>query len=212
MAARARMNDQHSPPSGSSRRDLLVASAAAAAGGGAAALIASCGGGDSKTKSAETVSTAQAQSDAAILGALLDLEHSSIAAYMLIAAKLRGAPLASARAFLGHERRHAAALERAIRRVGGTPEPPRPRSEYESTFPRLRGARDALSFALDVETTAVSAYSDALPKIATDGVRATAASIFVVEAEHASVALGALGRPQVPEPFVTGPPPQAETP
>jgi hypothetical protein len=211
MAARARMNDQHSPPSGSSRRELLVASAAAAAGGGAAALIASCGGG-TKTKSAETVSTAQAQSDAAILGALLDLEHSSIAAYMLIATKLKGAPLAWARAFLGHERRHAAALERAIRRVGGTPEPPRPRSEYESTFPPLRGAREALSFALDVETTAVSAYSDALPKIATDGVRATTASIFVVEAEHASVALGALGRPQVPEPFVNGPPPQAETP
>ena len=206
------MNDQHSPPSGSSRRELLVASAAAAAGGGAAALIASCGGDDSKTKSAETVSTTQAEADAAILNALLDQEHSSIAAYLLIATKLSGAAVGLANAFLEHERRHAAALERAIPRLGGTASPPRPRSEYESTFPRLRGRRDALSFALDVETTAVSAYADALGKIATDGVRAVAASILVTEAEHASVALGGLGRPQVPEPFVTGPPPQGETP
>jgi rubrerythrin len=206
------MNDQHSPPRGRSRRELLVASAAAAAGGGAAALIASCGGGGSKTKTAETVSTAQAQGDAAVLNALLDQEHSSIAAYTLIAAKLSGPALASARQFIVHERRHADALGRAIARLGGTPTPPRPQAEYASGFPHLRGERDALSFALDVETTAVSAYSDALGKIATDGVRVTAAAIFVTESEHTSVILGDLQRPQVPEPFVTGPPPQGDTP
>jgi rubrerythrin len=176
-----------------------------------AALLASCGGSGSKTESTATVSTAQADSDAAILGALLDQENSSIAAYTLVATKLHGSALAAAQRFLGHERRHAAALERAIRGLGSTPSPARPRSEYEATFPRLRGARDALSFALDVETTAVSAYSDALGKIATDDVRATAATIFVTESEHASVVLGDLGRPQVPQPFVTGPPPQVGT-
>jgi hypothetical protein len=202
------MGSQHVPPAGSSRRELLLASAMAAAGGAGAALVASCGGSDSKTQSTATVSTAQADSDAAILGALLDQENSSIVAYALVATRLHGVAQASARRFLGHERRHAAALERAIRSLGDTPSPPRPRAEYEAGFPRLRDARDALSFALDVETTAVAAYSDALGKIATDDVRATLAAIFVTEAEHASVVLGDLGRPQVPDPFVTGPPPE----
>ena len=65
-----RMNDHHSPPSGSSRRALLLASGTAAAGGGVAILVASCGGSGSKASSTETVSTTQAQSDAAILDAL----------------------------------------------------------------------------------------------------------------------------------------------
>jgi rubrerythrin len=206
------MNDKNSPPGGHSRRELIVASLAAAAAGGVAAVIASCGGSDSKTQSTATVSTVQADSDAAILGALLDQEHSSIAAYMLVATKLSGAALGSARTFLGHERRHAAALERAIRALGDTPDPPRAPAEYVATFPRLRGARDALSFALDVETTAMAAYSDALGKIVTDSARVSVASIFVTESEHASVVLGDLGRPQVPDAFVTGPPPQVNAP
>jgi rubrerythrin len=202
------MNDHDSPSSAGSRRELLLASVAAAAGGGAAVLIASCGGGSgSNTKSTTTVSTAQMDSDAAVLNALLDLEHSSIAAYTFAATKLSGAALASARTFLGHERAHAAALQRAIGALGHAASPPRPRSEYDATFPRLRGERDALSFALDVESTSIAAYADALGKFATVSVRETAATILVTESEHAAVVLGNLGRPQVPQPFVTGPPP-----
>jgi rubrerythrin len=178
----------------------------------AGALVASCGGSGSKTASVATVSTTQAESDAAILGALLDQEHSSIAAYALIAANLHGAALASARRFIAHERSHADALSRAIGRLGGSPAPPRPQSEYAAGFPKLRGARDALSFALDVETTAVAAYADALGKLATDAVRVTAAAVLTTESEHAAVVLGDLGRPQVPEAFVTGPPPSGDTP
>jgi rubrerythrin len=205
------MNDHSSPPSGSSRRELLMASATAAAGAGAAVLVSSCGGSSSKATSTETVSTTQAQSDAAILAALLDLEHSAIAAYTLIATKLSGRALASARLFASQEASHAAALEAGITKLGSTPSPARPRAEYLATFPRLRGERDALSFALDVEDTAVAAYADALGKFVTDSVRVTTASILVTEAEHAAVLLGELGRPQVPEPFVTGAPPQASS-
>jgi rubrerythrin len=179
----------------------------------AGALVASCGGGsDSKSQQVATVSTTEAQSDAAVLGALLDQEYSSIAAYVLLAGKLHGAALASARRFAAQERRHADALARAIGRLGSSPSPPRPASEYASGFPRLRGERDALSFALDVETTAVAAYADALGKIATDPVRALLGSILTTESEHAAVVLGDLGRPQVPEPFVTGPPPAGDEP
>ena len=175
-------------------------------------MLASCGGDDSKPNETRTVGTTEIEGDAAILNALLDMENDSIAAYTLIATKLSGNPLAHARAFLSHEQRHADALAKAITALGRTPQPPRPRSQYASGFPRLRGERDALSFALDVEATAIAAYSDALGKIATDGVRVTAARILVTESEHSAVVLGELGRPQVPQPFVTGPPPEAETP
>src|SRR4051812_26511959 len=123
-----------------SRRELLAASLT----GGAAAGLASFGGG-SQASSLVPPSTPPAHSDAVILGALLDQENSSIAAYMVVASRVRGAALASAQHFLGHERRHAAALSAAIRALGSAPEQPRPRSEYEAGFPRLRNERDALS-------------------------------------------------------------------
>jgi hypothetical protein len=185
-----------------SRRELLVASAAVTA-----ATLTGCGGGG-KSQTVATVSTAQADSDAAILGALLDQENSSIAAYTLVASKLHGSASVSARRFLDHEHRHATALGTAVQALGTALPPARSRSEYEAGFPRLRNARDALSFALDVETTALAAYSDAIGKIATDGARGTAAAILVTESEHAAVVLGALGRPEIPAAFVNGPPPQ----
>jgi rubrerythrin len=179
----------------------------------AGALVASCGGGsDSKPQQLPTVSTTEAESDAAVLGALLDQEYSSIAGYSLLSGKLHGGALASARRFAAQERQHADALSRAISRLGASPVPPRPEAEYASGFPRLRGERDALSFALDIETTAIAAYADALGKIATDAVRGLLATILTTESEHAAVVLGDLGRPQVPEPFVTGPPPAGDEP
>jgi hypothetical protein len=189
-----------------SRRELLLASAAVAAAG-----IVGCGGGG-KSSSVATVSTGQADSEAAILGALLDQEYSSIASYALIAGKVTGPARADALRFLGHERRHAAALAAGIHALGNSASPAKPRSEYETGFPPLRNARDALSFALDVENTAVAAYSDAIGKIVTDSLRATAAAILTTESEHASVALRSLGRPQVPSAFVNGTPPQVSGP
>lgn len=193
-----------------SRRQLLIAGAAVAAGGGVAVALASGGGGDPKRKRVETVSPEQAMGDATALNTLLDLERAAIAGYGVAAARLRGRALRTAREFEGHERRHAAALEQTIRRLGGTPAPQRPAEEYLATFPRLRSDRDALSFALDLETTAVAAYADAMPKIVTDGVRAALGAILVAESEHQAVVLGELGRPQVPQPFVTGPPPEQD--
>ena len=55
-----------------------------------------------------------------------------------------------------------------------------------------------------IENRAIAAYLDALPKLSSPDLRATVASIVTTEAEHASVLLGALGRPQVPSAFVVG--------
>jgi Ferritin-like domain len=181
------------------RRELLMASAALATGAGAAGL-ASCGGGDDGGGRAETVSTVQKRDDAAILTVLLDLEESSIVAYGAIGADF-------AARFVDHERRHAAALRRMILELGGEPPPPKRAAEYRAAFPDLRGERRALEFALDVETTSIGAYGDALGKIAVDSVQIMLARILATESEHAAVVLGRLGRPRVPDAFVTGTPP-----
>ena len=193
----------------SSRREILVASAALA-GGAAAAVIASCGGGDSESTETETVSTIQMQDDAAALSYLLDLEESTVVAYAYVAPRLSGGARALAAEFRGHALAHAEALRSAIADLGESADPAKPPAEYRAAFPKLGGARDALTFALDLEQTAIAAYADALTKVFTDPLRATLATIMATEAEHAAVWLGRLGRPQVPQAFVTGPPPPIE--
>jgi len=192
--------------SASSRREILAASAALAGGTGAA-LLASCGGNDSKGRKTQTVSSAQRRGDAAVARALLELETGAIVAYDAVAARLDGRALAVAREFAAHERAHAATLRRAIARLGERPAAPRPAADYRRGFPPLPDARAALRFALDVESTAIAAYADALGKVATDSLRETLATVLATESEHASVLLGRLGRPRVPAAFVTGPVP-----
>ena len=182
------------------RRELLRASAALAAGVGVAGL-ASCGDDDRKVRSVETISTVALQQDVALLGALLDLEQSSVVAYDTMR-------LGSAAPYGAHERRHAATVRRMLGELGADAPPAKPPAEYRASFPPLRSERDRLAFALDVETTSIGAYADALGKVATDGVRVTLGAILAGEAEHEAVLLGRLGRPQVPDAFVTGPPPR----
>jgi hypothetical protein len=193
----------------SSRREILAASAALAGGGGAA-LLASCGG-DSGGRRTDTISDAQREADAALVATLVDLEAGAVAAYASIAPRLRGQALAVARRFEAHERAHLAALRRATAALGKRPGPPKPAAVYRAAFPPLRDARAALRFALDVEETAIAAYGDALGKIATDSLRVRLATILATESEHAAVLLGRLDRPQVPDAFVTGPPPERES-
>src|SRR5436190_7511547 len=184
-----------------SRRNFIRLTGATFLGGSAAALAA-CGGKKQSTET--TISTTQMQGDAAVLNAALELEHTTIAAYQVGVGLLRGKALASAREFLAHEREHAAALTRAIARLGTEPVNPRPTSAYAAGFPPLRNARDFLSFALDVENTAIAAYLDSLAALNTDPLRAEAASIMTNEAEHLAVISGLLLRPQAPNAFVTG--------
>ena len=181
------------------RRELLMASAALAAGAGTAGL-ASCGDDDERTGSTETVSTVEIQTDIATLGTLLDLEDSAVVAYETLHIRGSGVP------FEAHERAHAARLRRMIGELGGEVPEPKPAAQYRATFPPIRDEHDALLFALDLETTAIGAYADALGKVATGSVQVTLASILATEAEHASVLLGRLDRPRVPDAFVTGSP------
>lgn len=156
------------------------------------AALAGCGDGGGGGRELDP------EADAALLNALLELEHTAVAVYA--AARLDGA----ARRFGDHEREHADWLARAIRSLGGSPVGAKPLAEYRRGFPAFRTSRDALRFAVDLENTAVAAYSDALPKLTDPALRAAVASALTVEAEHISVLLGELGEPQVPHALVTG--------
>lgn len=191
-----------------SRRRLLGLAGLGLAGS-ASAVLAACGGGEkgggggggglAKTTELEPEGTA-ASRDVVVLNSALDLENMAVAAYRAVLPLLTGAALNAGKAFLEHEREHADALTEAIRQLGGAPN--KPSRSYD--FPRLAGPRAALGFAADLESTAIAAYIDALPRLTSPDLRGTAAAIVTDEAEHLSVLSGALGRPQAPRAFVTG--------
>jgi len=190
-----------------SRRRLLGLAGLGLAGS-SAAVLAACGGGDKggggggglgKTTELEPEGTA-ASRDVLVLNSALDLENMAVAAYRAALPLLTGAALNAGKTFLEHEREHADALTEAIRQLGGAPN--KPSRGYD--FPRLAGQRAALTFAADLESTAIAAYIDALPRLTSPDLRGTAAAIVTDEAEHLAVLSGALGRPQAPRAFVTG--------
>jgi rubrerythrin len=185
-----------------SRRDFFRLAGLGAAGGSVVLLVA-CGDDDDED---ETTARAPqpAVADVEILNAALDLENTAIAAYTAGAALLKGEVLAVGKQFLGHEQEHAAGLSQAITDLGGTPNKAKSTEAYASGFPKLKSQTDVLEFAVDLENMAVSAYVDAIPKLSSSELRQTGAAIVSNEAEHISVLLGALGKPQVPDAIVTG--------
>jgi len=166
--------------------------------GGSAVFLTACGD-DDKTGIAESGLEAD-RVNVEILNGALDLELMSIEAYKTGAGKLRGGPLRVVKGFLEQEGEHADVLENAIRDADGAPN--RPKSSYD--FPTMRSQRDVLRFAADLENTAVAAYIDALPKLTTGDLRATAAAILTGDAEHMAVLRGELGVEPVPDAFVNG--------
>jgi bacterioferritin (cytochrome b1) len=179
------LKDQHS------RRSLFRLFGVSVAGG-SAVFLSACGGDDEREGGAG--------SDLEILNDVLELEHAAVAAYTAGVELLRGDLLRTGRTFLEHERAHADALSSAITELGGKPN--RARESYP--FPDLKSHDDALRFANDVELTALAVYLDSIPKLSNGALRATAAQIATSEAEHMSVLLGALDRPQAPDAFVRG--------
>jgi rubrerythrin len=178
------------------RRELIGAAGAGASAG----LIAACGDGEPGGASESEL----AARDLRLLGSALDLERTVIAAYAAGADLVHGGAARATRAIAEQERAHAARLAGAIESMGGQPNPPMTREEYARAFPALRRGDDLLRFAIDLENAAVRFYHEALPKLNDPRLRLTAASIATAEAEHAALLRGVLGRPQVPDAFVTG--------
>jgi len=179
-----------------SRRRFLRAAGVATAGGGSAALLAACGGGSGKAEDKSAIAA-----DIATLNRALDLENTAIAAYTAGAPLLKGGVIKLARELLGQDKEHADALSTAVTQLGG--HPTRPKSAYN--FPRVHNQAEALALVDTIEHELVGAYLDALPRLSSADLRAQVASIVANEGEHIAVLLGAMGRPQAPSAFVTGP-------
>lgn len=175
------------------RRRLLALVPAGAAG----VVLAGCsGGGEPGGGSAAQ----RAEVDVELLNAVLDLEHTTVAAYGAAAARLRGDLVRVGRRFREHEREHAARLARLVRELGGAPRPPR--SAYD--LPALRDEAGALRLVAELEDASVAAYIDALPRLSQPELRGELAGIVAAEAEHLAILHEALGQEPVPQPFVTG--------
>jgi rubrerythrin len=177
--------------------------AGAGLAGGSAALLAACGthkrtAAASRGSDVSTNTTATA--DVAVLNLALDVENLAVAAYSAGVKLLTGEALKLGQAFLMQETEHVNALSEAIKLLGGTPNPPKP--SYD--LGKLATQKDFLRLAVRIESSAIAAYIDAIPKFTMPVLRATAAAIVTNEAEHLAVLRGALNRPPVPAAFVTG--------
>jgi rubrerythrin len=177
------------------RRALLFAA------GGAAAFAGGCGdGGNDAGASKEELR----ERDLRLLSSALDLENTVLAAYATGAELLSGSGRAALAQVTRQERLHAARLAEVIRARGGRTNPPKTPEEYARSFPRLESHRDVLRFAVDLENASVRLYLESLPFLSEPELRQTVAAIATGEAEHAALLRGELGRPPVPDAFVTG--------
>jgi ferritin-like protein len=186
--------DQSRNCDGVSRRLLLRGAGAAAAGS-----IAACGKDDQTTTQSGGIEGTE--SDVGTLRGALAIELTAITAYERGLPLLAGARRRASELFLAQEQEHADALTKAITQLGGNATAEIIPLDYR----RLSGPR-FLDLATRVADAGIGVYLDAVPRLSSGDLRATVATMLTDEAEHLSVLLGFLGRPQAPNALVSGDP------
>jgi rubrerythrin len=153
---------------------------------------------------------AQTAGDAEVLEAAVGLEQVAVFAYdtVLDRGLLDDRLARVARRFRDQEQEHADALTRALGDLSGRP-PARPRgvADVDAVAKGLgdvRSRRDAVEFAIALETAAVAAYHDAQRRLGDARLLQTGASIMANEGQHLVVLRQAAGREPVPNAFETG--------
>jgi hypothetical protein len=106
----------------------------------------------------------------------------------------------AAKQFLAQELAHAGGLIGLIRAAGR--KPPMPRENYDLGQPRT--GRDVLELLHAAERAQVSAYLQAIPRLAPGPVRTRVAGFFANDAQHLSSVRFLLGEPALVAPLVTG--------
>ena len=181
------------------RRAFLAAAGTALAGG----VLAACGsGGEDESNGIATETGAEqstaASADVAILNQALAVEQRAVATYRTAAQHLSGARRRTAQAFEAQERMHVDALAQAVMALGAAPTTARDRY----AVPPLPDDAAVLRFAMGVEQIAIAQYLDLIPKLSSQNLRGTFASILTVEAEHLAVLRGQARQEPVPVAFV----------
>jgi rubrerythrin len=150
---------------------------------------------------------AQADGDAAILEAAIELEQTAVFAYTAAA---KGGKLGKATnvatLFARQEQEHADALTQALEGLGGkAPAKPTRPGDVDGLAKAAGGnATDILNFAVELETMAVGAYYEAHSMLKSPKLLSTGASILANEAQHLVVLRQALRKNPSPDAFVTG--------
>jgi hypothetical protein len=173
------------------RREVLLRGAAALTALAAAAF-------------AEGVEQVRAAGDdAALLTTLALLEDTAVSVYTAAAPRLLRAPLPGfGQPFLLHHRRHRDLLLAARHRLGA---PPPPTGEaHPDALPATPGEAAAIAALLAIEQRLLGAQYAALAALGSQPLRVEVASIFGVDARHATVWRSASGLDPVPQSFVTG--------
>ena len=140
--------------------------------GAGALLVAGCGGRPARTVAGDP-------KDIRILSAALQSEREQIAFYEA-GVKLTDKPIVAQ--ILRHQRAHAAAIEEAIRELGGTPATSRPiaRAALHRDYSGWR--RDAI----EREDQWSSGYATVIPKLVNPRLRSTFGALMTSEAEYAT--------------------------
>ena len=135
--------------------------------------------------------------DAKILQLVVELEHTQVAFYehALRQAGLTGELRTFARAALGHERQHVAAIRRALGAKAG----PKPTFDFGE---KTRSAGAFTQAAIELEDIAVAGYNGQAANL-TKPTLAAAAEIVSVEARHAAWVRAIAGEVAAPDPVDT---------
>jgi hypothetical protein len=141
-----------------------------------------------------------ADHDVLALDDLLILERRAIAAYTAGIPVLVGRQRVIAIAFLRQELEHAGTLVTEVSRAGGSFT--KRAQSYQLGNPN--GPRGVLELLHEVERAEIAGYLDAIERLSSGRLRATAASILADQAQHVAVLRAALGQPPIPSAFVGG--------
>jgi hypothetical protein len=175
-----------------SRRQLLRAASAAGAG----AVLAGCGSSSIGSGVQATV----LEADVPTLNRLIGVEYHAVAAYVAGIPLLSGTDVVYAKQFLSQDLSHIEDLAALVRKTGV--KPAASGQVYNLGHPRSRA--EVLDLLHRVEQATLRAYLKAIPQLSPGVVKATTASIFANDAQHASLIRGRLGLVPVPEAVVTG--------
>lgn len=177
-----------------SRRKLLGASLAGV-------LLSGCGGSSSShTASTSQLTPSATRDDLAILGAVLELEYRSAAAYTAAIPLLSGRNQKAAKQFLSQDLTHAGRLWGLVKQAGG--KPPQPLASYN--LGRPRGTAQLLVLLHTIEGTVLAGYLRAIPRLSQGKTRAEVAAILGNEAQHVAVLRSRLKLDPIPSALVTG--------
>ncbi len=123
------------------------------------------------------------QADLEILGALLDLERRTVAAYTAGMPLLRGSEAKMAKQFLYEELQHTGELLSLIKAAGG--DDPARAASYSLGHPR--DGQEVLALLHALERAQIAAYLHAIPRLKPAPVRAAAATILASDAQHIAI-------------------------